>query len=96
MKEKELPTNFWKNMISDIRKYIGPFYIRFYGDEPFCRKDLLELVDFCSKRDIITSITTNGTLIDEKITVNLGIETESKNTAKWLKQDISNSCLKII
>jgi MoaA/NifB/PqqE/SkfB family radical SAM enzyme len=71
MKEEELPTEFWKKTISSIRQYIGPYCIRFYGGEPFCRKDLLELLDYCSERDVITSITTNGTLIDQKIAKSL-------------------------
>ncbi len=63
--KEELSTDAWKRVFSEIRNYIGPYFIRFYGGEPFCRSDLLELINFCSKKDILSLITTNGTFVDE-------------------------------
>jgi len=62
---EDLPTNAWKKIILDIRNYVGPYFLRFYGGEPFCRGDLLELIDFCSRNNISSLITTNGTLITQ-------------------------------
>jgi MoaA/NifB/PqqE/SkfB family radical SAM enzyme len=63
----ELPTDFWKKAILDIKDYIGSYFLRFYGGEPFLRTDLLELTNFCLRNNIPTLITTNGTLIDQTV-----------------------------
>jgi MoaA/NifB/PqqE/SkfB family radical SAM enzyme len=67
IKAEDLSTEFWKDTILQIKKNIGPYCIRFYGGEPFCRADLLELLAFCWQNKIITSITTNGTFIDQPV-----------------------------
>lgn len=54
---KELLAQLWYNGITDLN---------FSGGEPFLRKDLLELISFADKFNSIV-ITTNGTLIDEKM-----------------------------
>ncbi len=64
---EELSTADWKSIIADIRSTIGPFFIKFYGGEPLFRGDTLDLIDFCSKLDIGTLLTTNGTLIDRDV-----------------------------
>ncbi|MCF7875383.1 MAG: radical SAM protein [Candidatus Omnitrophica bacterium] len=63
----EFSTNQWKDVILDIKSYIGPYFLRFYGGEPFLRSDLLELIRFCFCNDITTFITTNGTLINKSV-----------------------------
>ncbi|MFH1519718.1 MAG: radical SAM protein [Candidatus Omnitrophota bacterium] len=63
----ELSTEQWKRIILDVKKYIGPYFIRFYGGEPFCRKDLLELLEFCDINGLPAFITTNGTCIDRSV-----------------------------
>ena len=63
----ELTTQRWKEIIDDIKGTIGPFFLRFYGGEPFLRKDLLELMEYARKRGIAVMATTNGTLIDEHV-----------------------------
>ena len=70
----ELSTELWKKIILDIKSYIGSYFIRFYGGEPFCRNDFLELINFCSHNDIATLITTNGTLNDKSIAQRLAKE----------------------
>ncbi len=69
--KEELSTDVWKRVILDIRKYIGSYFLRFYGGEPFCRSDLLELVNFCSRNDICSFITTNGTFLDKSMVTEL-------------------------
>lgn len=64
---RELPEEIWKKIIIDIKKCTGPYFLRFYGGEPFMRKDFLSLIRFCSQNEIISLITTNGTLIDSGI-----------------------------
>jgi MoaA/NifB/PqqE/SkfB family radical SAM enzyme len=71
LQAEELSTAFWKKTIKNIYNTIGPYCIRFYGGEPFCRSDLLELLAYCNDLNIITSITTNGTFIDDKTAANL-------------------------
>ncbi|MBU0504207.1 MAG: radical SAM protein [Candidatus Omnitrophica bacterium] len=61
---KDLPADSWKKIILDIRNYLGPCFLRFYGGEPFYRDDFLELIKFCYDNDTKVLITTNGTLID--------------------------------
>lgn len=63
--KEELSTGVWKKIILDTRNYIGSYFVRFYGGEPFCRSDLLELISFCSKNDVCSFITTNGTFMDK-------------------------------
>jgi MoaA/NifB/PqqE/SkfB family radical SAM enzyme len=71
VKDNGLSTDSWKKIILDLRGYIGPFFLRFYGGEPFCRDDFLELINFCYKNGVAVLITTNGTLIDKKASVEL-------------------------
>lgn len=41
--------------------------INFLGGEPLIRKDIVEIVDYCSKLNISTSLTTNGILLNSKL-----------------------------
>ncbi|MFH1760153.1 MAG: radical SAM protein [bacterium] len=63
----ELSTDCWKKIILDLKNFIGPCFLRFYGGEPFYRKDFLELINFCHRNDTAVLITTNGTLINESV-----------------------------
>lgn len=54
---KELLSQLWYSGITDLN---------LSGGEPFLRKDLFELLEFCNKFESIV-ITTNGTLIDEEV-----------------------------
>ena len=54
--------------IRKISRSIGRFRILLLsGGEPFLREDLFELIEFTNKHGIRPVISTNGTLIDEKI-----------------------------
>lgn len=63
----DLSTNEWKKIILNIKNSIGPFFLRFYGGEPFCRNDLLDLISFSSQNEISSLITTNGTYINRSV-----------------------------
>jgi len=54
-----------KMIIIKLRLWLGPFLLNFTGGEPFLRKDMMEIINFCSQNDVQTSITTNGTLINK-------------------------------
>lgn len=65
-KATELSLSQWKEIILDIKSCVGPFFLRFYGGEPFLRQDLFDLFGFCRDNGIETLITTNATLIDKR------------------------------
>ena len=44
----------------------GVFQINFGGGEPFMRPDFEQILEACHRRGIMTCISTNGTLLDEK------------------------------
>jgi len=58
--KEELTTEQWKKIISDIRDWVGPFYARFTGGEPFLHKGLLEIVKFAKSKGVYTNIITSG------------------------------------
>jgi MoaA/NifB/PqqE/SkfB family radical SAM enzyme len=62
-----LTTGEWKKIILDMKNYVGLYFLRFYGGEPFCRADLLDIINFCSRNEISCLITTNGTYIDGSV-----------------------------
>jgi len=63
----ELTTNEVKAIILKLKKWLGSFLLNFAGGEPFLRKDMINIIRFCTKYDIQTSVTTNGILIDKKL-----------------------------
>lgn len=65
--KKELSTNEVKKLILDLKKWLGPYLLNFAGGEPFLRKDMIDIITFCSRNKIRTSITTNGILIDKNL-----------------------------
>ena len=74
--EKYLKTKGIKKILKDLRNWLGPFRLVFTGAEPLIRKDIIEILEYASKNDIYTVITSNGWLIDKKIAtkmVNSGV-----------------------
>lgn len=59
-RRQEMDTKEWKRIIIDLKSALGPYCARFYGGEPFCREDLMELLSFCKQHEMPTFITTNG------------------------------------
>jgi radical SAM protein with 4Fe4S-binding SPASM domain len=63
----ELSAQQWKDFIGQIsqKSFFCP-HIHFFGGEPFVRKDIIELIEYASRQNIITGVNTNGTLLDGK------------------------------
>lgn len=68
----ELSTDDCKKIINEIAGFGVPLII-FSGGEPLMRKDIFELADHAKKRGIKVVLSTNGTLIDEKIVNDLKV-----------------------
>lgn len=66
-KEDELSTKDIKEIIDALSNKFGTNKITFSGKEPFLREDLFEILEFCLKKDIIITLNTNGSLINENI-----------------------------
>ncbi|MCX7966665.1 MAG: 12,18-didecarboxysiroheme deacetylase [Syntrophorhabdaceae bacterium] len=62
----ELSTEEGRRFIDDL-SYFGVPVILFSGGEPLLRKDLPELIDYAVKKGLRAVISTNGTLITEKM-----------------------------
>lgn len=62
----EMTTTEAKYAISQIEK-LGITYLNFNGGEPLLRNDLGELAEFAFKKNIILSLTTNGTLVTREL-----------------------------
>jgi len=59
MGNEELTTQEMKNVISDFHR-INTTVIAFTGGEPILRKDILELIEFTSKKGMLTHLSSNG------------------------------------
>lgn len=62
----ELSTSECKRLIDDLAN-MKVFHISFSGGEPLIRKDLFELLDYASKKNIGIELLTNGTLVTDKV-----------------------------
>lgn len=63
--EGELPTELAKKNIADIAYFKSPALL-FSGGEPLIRPDVFELVDYAKQLGLRSTLSTNGTLIDEQ------------------------------
>lgn len=79
--KKELTKEEWMDIFIRLKKWIGHSYdLNFGGGEPFIRKDLVEIIEFCSEEEIRTRVVTNATLLDENsIEILAKIETLTLN-----------------
>ena len=64
---KELTTEEAKGFITELKEWLGDFEFIIGGGEPFVRKDIIQIIEFCSKQKIRTTISTNGTLLNENL-----------------------------
>ncbi|MEM2786837.1 MAG: radical SAM protein [Archaeoglobaceae archaeon] len=71
-KAAELSTTECKRIINELSG-IGVPLILFSGGEPLLRKDVFELAEYAKERGIKVVLSTNGTLIDERIVDELKI-----------------------
>ncbi len=62
---EELGTSTWENVIRDGAA-VGATTAVFSGGEPLLRDDLASLIAFAKKQKMLTCVTTNGLLLDEK------------------------------
>lgn len=69
--KKELNTKEIKKIIDDLKAWLGPFSLNIAGGEPFVRKDMIEVIKYCTANEVETSITTNGILIDKRMARNI-------------------------
>lgn len=61
VKEKELNTFQWKNILQQIRNWCGEgTSVTFAGGEPFLRKDLFELFSYGHSLGLVMAVVTNG------------------------------------
>ncbi len=73
---KEMSLQEIKDMINGLKE-AGITQIHFLGGEPFCRKDLFEIITHAKEKDILISINTNGTLINDFVSnqiLNSGVD----------------------
>jgi Fe-coproporphyrin III synthase len=68
--EHELTTEQGYHLIEDLAAYGAPV-ILFSGGEPLLKADLLKLARFAADRGIRAVLSTNGTLIDEQMAIQL-------------------------
>jgi Fe-coproporphyrin III synthase len=61
----ELTTEQAKAVLNDLANFGVPAVL-FSGGEPLTRPDLLELMDYAAQKGLRVTLSTNGTLIDEK------------------------------
>ncbi len=64
--QQELTKNEIFDLIDDF-KMLGVYRLVLTGGEPFCRKELTEIIKRCSDNCIKTIVFTNGTLLTEEI-----------------------------
>jgi MoaA/NifB/PqqE/SkfB family radical SAM enzyme len=66
IKSKELTTKEVKSII-DLLAQAGCIRIGFTGGEPLLRNDIEEILEYCSKKRIESTVTTNGFFLKEKL-----------------------------
>lgn len=64
--QAELTTDEWMRMLRGLRRWAGTFQLVFSGGEPFLRSDICDLVRSCSDMGIVTTVVSNGTLLDRQ------------------------------
>lgn len=62
---EEMTTAEWLRILGELRDFCGPYHINFSGGEPFLRKDIYDILEFCRDRGIVAGVCTNGSAITE-------------------------------
>src|SRR5215813_1298256 len=65
--EHELTSEEWKGVLAKLQAWLGTFNLTFTGGEPFLRRDLLDIIKFASKIGLVTTVVSNGSLIDKAL-----------------------------
>ena len=64
-KEKELSFEQWKSNIDKLYSWLGSFNLFLAGGEILLYPEAIPIINYCSSKGILVSITTNATLIDD-------------------------------
>ncbi|MFW9875829.1 MAG: radical SAM protein, partial [Candidatus Thorarchaeota archaeon] len=64
--EEELSSETIKRIIDQFKE-LGGKKVFFVGGEPFLRNDFFELVDYANSKELLSLVSTNGTLINEEM-----------------------------
>jgi MoaA/NifB/PqqE/SkfB family radical SAM enzyme len=64
--EHELTLEDWSVVLSKLKDWLGRFNLTFTGGEPFLRKDMLDIFRYASQIGLVTSVVSNGSLIDRE------------------------------
>ena len=56
-----------KEILMKIKNWLGPYTLNIFAGEPLIHPQIFELISFASKNKIKTIITTNGTLLSERV-----------------------------
>jgi MoaA/NifB/PqqE/SkfB family radical SAM enzyme len=62
----EMPLDWWKRTLLDLKRWLGVYRINFLGGEPLLYRDLDQLLAFCRAEGILAGLTTNGSLLTEE------------------------------
>jgi len=65
-KIKEMETEHVFSLIKELSR-LGTKIIHFTGGEPLLREDIGRIIDYCSEKGILTSINSNGSLMEQRI-----------------------------
>jgi len=49
-----------------LKEWLGPYQFNIAGGEPFIRSDMLDIIEFATRKGIKVNLTTNGMLLDEE------------------------------
>ncbi len=60
-------TEEWRQILTDLKAWLGGFRINFLGGEPFLRPDLMEILGHARNLGILSGLTTNASLITEDV-----------------------------
>ena len=66
-RKKELSTDQWKKILTELQNWLGTTMLRWSGGEPFLREDMLELIEHGNQLGLLSGVITNGQLIDQQL-----------------------------
>jgi len=68
----QMPLEKWKEILTQLKEWLGWYRINFLGGEPFLYPDFFPLLEFCRDNGITAGITTNGWFLTEENCKRLG------------------------
>ncbi|NQU98785.1 radical SAM protein [Candidatus Woesearchaeota archaeon] len=66
-KKSVLSLEQWKHLLNQIKNWLGTVFIDFSCGEPLLNKDCLEILKYSNNIGLVTSLSTNASLITKKI-----------------------------